>query len=157
VLTLLRVGGTPVALALKPDGGELFVSNYEAQSISIINTSADEVEETILAGELPVRSLVAGDNATLFVSNFRANAVAVFDITTRRLLVSVAAGDGPDALALSPSESMLLVANSRSGDVAVIRLDKRKDKKITAPPQRLFTMIPVGGNPVQIVVKAPKF
>jgi len=29
LLALLRVGGTPVSLMLKPDGGELFVCNFE--------------------------------------------------------------------------------------------------------------------------------
>ena len=41
LLTLLRVGGTPVSLVLKPDGGELFVFNFEADTISAINTDVE--------------------------------------------------------------------------------------------------------------------
>src|SRR5262249_31247300 len=36
LLTLLDVGKTPVHLALKPDGGELFVSNFGSDTVSTI-------------------------------------------------------------------------------------------------------------------------
>ena len=38
LLTFLDVGETPVHLAMKPDGGEIFVSNYGSDSISEIAT-----------------------------------------------------------------------------------------------------------------------
>jgi hypothetical protein len=48
---------------------------------------------------------------------------------------------------------MLLAADSGSGDVAVLLLNKRKDKKVLAPPPRLFLMIPTGAKPSEIAVK----
>ena len=101
-----------------------------------------------------MRSLVSGDNSTLYVSNFASNSIAVIDATTRKLITTVQVGSQPDALALSPAENMLLVADAGSGDVAVLRLDKRRDKKVQAPPPRLFMMIPTGAKPSQIAVKA---
>jgi YVTN family beta-propeller protein len=156
VEALLKVGGTPVDMALKPDGGEVFVSNFEAQTISAVSPYTDEVSESFLAGDHPVRTLVSGDNGTLYVSNFASNSVAVFDATTRKLITTVQVGSKPDALALTPAENMLLVADSGSGDVAVLRLDKRHDKKVQAPPPRLFMMIPTGERPSQIAVKTSK-
>ena len=100
-----------------------------------------------------MRSLVSGDNGTLYVSNFASNSVAVFDAITRKLITTVQVGSKPDALALTPAENMLLVADSGSGDVAVLLLDKRSDKKVQAPPPRLFMMIPTGARPSQIAVK----
>jgi YVTN family beta-propeller protein len=87
------------------------------------------------------------------VINFNSNNVAVFDAATRKLITTVTVGTRPDALALSPSETMLLVANSGSGDVSILRLDKRRDKKVLAPPPRLFMMLPTGERPSQIAVK----
>jgi YVTN family beta-propeller protein len=153
VEALLKVGGTPVDLAMKPDGGEVFVSNYEAQTISVVGPYTDEVSDSFLAGDHPVRSLVSGDNSTLYVSNFASNDIAVFDAITRKLITTVQVGSNPDALALTPAETMLLVADSGSGDVAVLLLDKRVDKKVQAPPPRLFLMIPTGARPSQIAVK----
>jgi len=88
------------------------------------------------------------------VSNLRSNSVAVFDVATRKLLVSVPVGSKPEAMVLTPDERLLFVNDSGSGDVSVLRLDPRVDKKIQAPPQRLFTMIPVGMQPNGIVFKA---
>ena len=41
VLALLDVGRTPVSLALKPDGGELIVCDFDSDSISIVETGND--------------------------------------------------------------------------------------------------------------------
>jgi hypothetical protein len=37
--------------------------------------------------------------------------------------------------------------------VAVLLLNKRRDKKVQAPPPRLFLMIPTGAKPADIAVK----
>src|SRR6202000_1840738 len=46
LLTMLDVGKTPVHLAMKPDGGEIFVSNFGSDSISEISTPTNEVGGT---------------------------------------------------------------------------------------------------------------
>ena len=62
-------------------------------------------------------------------------------------------GSHPDAMALSQSQNYLLVVNSGSGDVTVIQ--KRTPKKKFEPGEySLLTMIPVGIQPNNIVVKA---
>ena len=43
VESLLDVGRQPVQIALKPDGGEIFVSNSSSNSISEVITSTDDV------------------------------------------------------------------------------------------------------------------
>jgi YVTN family beta-propeller protein len=142
---------------MKPDGGEIFVPNFKADTLSAVNTSANEISESFVAGDNPDHVLVNGSNTLIFVSNFGSNSVTVFDITTRKFVVAVPTGKGPDALALNSMETMLLVANSGSGDVAVIRLDKRVNKKSQGlPTPRLFTMIPTGERPNSIVIKSPK-
>ncbi|HZR28933.1 MAG TPA: hypothetical protein VFA71_09140, partial [Terriglobales bacterium] len=59
LLTLLDVGKTPVHLALKPDGGEIFVSNFGSDSVSEVLTGNNEVSSTHLLGPGPVRSIVS--------------------------------------------------------------------------------------------------
>ncbi len=53
LLALLDVGKSPVSLALKPDGGELVAFNFEAGSISIIETTGNEVSGSYLVGDEP--------------------------------------------------------------------------------------------------------
>ena len=149
--SLLDVGRAPVHLALKPDGGELFVSNSLSDSISEVVTTTDDVGGAYLMGDNPVRGLVSSDNSMLYASNFRSSYVTVYAIDEgRRLPASqggtIRVGDGPAAMAFSSSGHLLFVVDARSADVAVIRTASRS----------LFTLISTGRNPNAIAVKAFK-
>jgi len=146
VLSILDVGQTPVHLALKPDGGEAFVSNYDSDTISELTTSTNEVGGAYLMGTHPVRGLVSADNSLLYVSNFGAGRVIIYGIDDgKRIGEGVKVGEGPDALAFSSSGHLLLVVDAQSGDIAVVR---------TANPASLLTLFPAGRAPNDIVVKA---
>jgi YVTN family beta-propeller protein len=148
LLALLDVGKTPVHLAMKPDGGEIFVSNYGSDSISEISTSTNEVGGAYMIGSKPVRGIVSRDNSTLWVANFGADSIALYSIDDGRLAWSVRAGSAPDALAFSEDEHLLLAADAHSGDVAVVRTESSQGRPA------LFTILPAGSSPNAIVVKA---
>lgn len=148
LLTLLDVGLTPVHLALKPDGGEVFVSNFGSDSISEISTWTNEVESTYTIGNKPVSSVVSGDNSSLWVSNFGADSISLYSIDDGKLIASVHTGSAPDAVAFSADEHLLLAADARSGDVAVIRTQSKDGQPA------LFTMLPAGNSPNAIAIKA---
>ena len=63
LLALLDVGKSPVSLALKPDGGELAAFNFDAGSISIIETTPNEVSGSYLVGAQPTRGVISLDNS----------------------------------------------------------------------------------------------
>lgn len=146
-LALLDVGKTPVSLAMKPDGGEIFVANFNSDSISEIATFTNEVGWTTAIGNRPLHGIVSNDNSTLWVSNFGADSISLYSIDDGRVTNSVHTGSEPDALAFSADEHLLLAADARSGDVAVIRT---QDK--TGPT--LFTILPAGSSPNDVVTKA---
>jgi len=142
--TLMDVGRAPVHLALKPDGGEVFVSNSLSDSVSEIYATTDEVGDTYMIGEDPVMGLVSRDNALLYEANLQSPYVTVYSIDDGKRIGSVHVGDGPIAMAFSGAGHLLFVVDSRSDDVAVVRTATRS----------LFTMLPAGKNPNAIVVKA---
>jgi YVTN family beta-propeller protein len=145
--SLLDVGRAPVHLALKPDGGELFVSNSASDSISEVITGTDDVSGAYLMGEEPVRGLVSSDNSLLYVANFRSQYVTAYSIDDgRRLSPSIHVGDGPVAMAFSGNGFLIFVVDNRSGDIAVVRAGTRS----------LFTILPTGRGPNAIAVKAFK-
>src|SRR6185503_4224844 len=76
--SLLDVGRAPIHLALKPDGGEMFVSNSLSNSISEVVTSTDDVGGAYLIGASPVRGLVSTDNSLLYVGNLHSQEVMVY-------------------------------------------------------------------------------
>jgi len=143
---LMDVGRGPIDLAMKPDGGEIFVSNSLSDSVSEIYNTTDEVGDTYMIGADPVFGLVSSDDALLYVANQRSQEVTVYSIDDGKRVGSAHVGDGPAAMAFSDAGHLLFVADSRSGDVAVVR----------TATQSLFTLLPAGRDPNAIVDKAFK-
>jgi 6-phosphogluconolactonase (cycloisomerase 2 family) len=142
---LLDVGKAPLQLAIKPDGGELFVLNSLSDSISEVVTNSNDVGGAYMIGDDPVRGLVSADNSLLYVANYQSRYVTVYAINDGRLSSpSIHVGDGPTAMAFSTSGLLLFVVDGRSGDVAVVRAASRS----------LFTLLPTGRSPNAIAVKA---
>jgi YVTN family beta-propeller protein len=146
LLAFLEVGERPEHLAMKPDGGEIFVSNAGSDSISEIATWTNEVGGTYTIGSVPVRGIVSRDNGTLWVSNSGADSIGVYSIDDGKLAGSVHTGSGPNALAFSADEHLLLAADAHSGDVTVIRTQGKDGPA-------LFTILPAGSSPNAIVTK----
>jgi DNA-binding beta-propeller fold protein YncE len=146
---LMDVGRAPVQLALKPDGGEVFVSNSQSNSISEVITGTDDVIGAYLMGDEPAHGLVSSDNSLLYVANLRSQEVTVYSIDDGKRLSTpggggIHVGDGPSAMAFSTAGHLLFVVDARSGDVAVVRTATRS----------LFTMLPAGRGPNAIAIKA---
>ena len=155
LLALLDVGTTPVQLALKPDGGEIFVSNFGADTISEIATNTNEVGGSYVIGAGPVRGVVSADNTILYVSNFKSDTVGIYSIDDGKALGWIQVGNRPDALALSPNQNFLFVVDTGAGDVTVIRTSVSQRSNV--PRERWFptlTIIPVGQQPNAIAIKA---
>jgi YVTN family beta-propeller protein len=154
LLAFLDVGPSPVHLALKPDGGEIFVSNFGGDTISEIATGANEVGGAYVVGANPMGGIVSADNSTLWVSNYGANTVAAYSIDDGALInAGIGVGDGPGPLALSDNGFLLLAVDKLSGDVSVLRTISYTPhgEPITGS---LFTVLSAGKHPNAIAVKS---
>lgn len=152
---MLDVGRAPVHLALKPDGGEVFVSNSQSNSISEIYANTDDVAGAHIMGDDPVRGLVSSDNSLLYVANVRSQEVTIYSITDGKRVGWVRVGDGPSAMAFSTAGHLLFVVDSRSSDVSVVRT--RQQSLFATPgtaPWPLFTVLSAGRGPNAIAVKS---
>ena len=149
LLTLLDVGKTPIHLALKPDGGEIFVSNFGSDSISEIDTWNNQVGGTYSIVSKPTGGVVSSDNSGLWISNFGADSITLYSIDDGHVVNTVHTGSAPDAIAFSSDQYLLLAADAHSGDVAVIRTQGKEGPG-------LFTILPSGKSPNAIAVKAIK-
>lgn len=126
ILTYLPVGGQPQSLALKPDGGELYVSSLASGGrVTAVDTTANEVAATMTVGLAPVGMAVSPDNQWLYVANSGANTVDVISIEDRRVVAAVGVGARPTGLALGPGGALLFALDAGSSDLAVIRADSR--------------------------------
>lgn len=147
---LLDVGHAPVQLALKPDGGELFVSNSQSNSLSEVVTTTNDVGGAYLMGDDPVHGLVSSDNSLLYVANLRSQEVTIYSIDDGKRAGSIHVGDGPSAMAFSTAGHLLFVVDAGSGDVAVVRTASLTKAGLHS----IFTMLPAGRGPNAIAVKA---
>lgn len=147
LLALLDVGNTPTHLALRPDGFEVFSTNFGSDSISEITTWTNEVLGTYVIGAKPSRAIISRDNSTLWATNFGADSASMYSIDDGRMEAGIRTGSRPDALAFSADEHLLLIADSGSSDVAVFRTQSG-----TGPS--LVTLLPAGNQPNDLVVKA---
>lgn len=127
VLTYLSIGPNPKAMALKPDGGELFVSNYGVDgggaTVSAVDTTANQVEGSIAVGTGPWGLAISPDGGRLYVANHQANSVDVINLQTRHLTAAIPVGLGPEQLRLGGLGAYLFVADQISNDIGVIRTD----------------------------------
>ena len=146
MLTLVEVGAMPVHLAMKPDGGEIFVSNTNSDSISEIATETNDVGGTYMIGTKPVCGIVSRDNGTLYVSNRGDDSISLYSIDDSKRGASLHTGSAPEAMAFSADEHLLLAVDTHSGDVSVVRTQGR-----IGPT--LFTILPAGVAPSAIVTR----
>lgn len=149
VLALLDVGRQPTHLTMKPDGGEIFVSNTGSDSISEIAPYTNEVGGTYPIGNAPAHGLISQDGSALWVANSGSESVSLYSILDGHLVSILQTGRAPDALALSADEHLLLAADTKSGDVALIRTTSKLGPA-------LFSILPAGENPVAMVIKATR-
>lgn len=146
-LALLDVGNTPVRLVLEPQDGNIFVCNFDSDSISEISSYTSEVQGTYTIGTRPSRAVVSKDGSLLWVSDFGGDSANLYSIADARLVTGIHTGSHPDALAYSNDEHILLVADAGSSDITVIRTQN------PAAPT-LVTMLPAGAKPNDMVTKA---
>jgi YVTN family beta-propeller protein len=130
----------------------MFVTGPGMDAVVIVYPYQTEVGETILAGRTPDGMAVSGTPQYLFVANPEAGSITVLDIDTRKLVGAVAVGQEPRHILITPDDRYALVLNWRSGNMAVIRISAFTDRRHRTDPAPLFTIVPVGVQPVAAAV-----
>ena len=140
----------PENFCAKADGGEIFITGKGMDAVVVVYPYRTEVAETRLAGRAPAAMAISGSPEYLFAANPEAGDVTVLEVETGDVLAAVKVGQEPCCITFTPDSQFALVVNHRSGDLAVIRVAAiQPGRNKTAP---LFTMIPVGTEPVSAAV-----
>jgi YVTN family beta-propeller protein len=142
----------PANFCFNSDGGQLFVTGAGMDAVSIVYPYRSEVGETILAGRMPGAMAVTAVPPYLFVANPESAGITVLDIDTRKLVAPVTVGQEPRHIVITPDNQYALVLNHGSGDMAVVRIEAFRARRHRTDPAPLFTMIPVGEQPVSAAV-----
>jgi len=152
LMTQLPLPLRPDNVCFKPDGGQLFLTGEGRDAVVIAYPYRTEVAQTNLSGRAPGAMAASMDPDYLFVANPGAGSVTIFDLATQRVVAVTAVGVEPFQIVVTPDQQFALVLNRGNGDLAVIRIDAIKPGRAKSAP--LFTMIPVGAEPVDMVVRS---
>ena len=83
LLTEIKVNRFPLSVSVNPDLSNVYVANSRSNSVSVIDSSTNEVVKEIAVGNQPVAVIVdsteKGISSLAFVANLESNSVSVID------------------------------------------------------------------------------
>jgi YVTN family beta-propeller protein len=96
-----------------------YISNYDNNSVSVINMASDTVVTTVNVGTGPYGLAVNPAGTRVYVANLEGDNVSVIDTATNTVVDTVVVGDGPFGVAVNPEGTKVYVTNSISNTVSV--------------------------------------
>ena len=123
-ITTIPTGPRAEGLDVSPDGQELWVTNVNDSTVSIIDINAKkEIDKIDLPTTFSNRLKFTLDGRYVFVSELRGNQIVVFDASTREQVKRIDVGGGSEGILMAPDGERVFVAVSRANKVVVINLD----------------------------------
>jgi YVTN family beta-propeller protein len=123
VTTNIKVGRSPVRLALQQDGRYVWVGHEGG--VSVVDTEKRAVvQEIATGGGRHDIALGKGDHEA-FISNPAEGTVSVIDVGALKTVATIAVGGSPGAIAYSPLADAAYVADTKNGVISAIDLATR--------------------------------
>lgn len=116
----ISVASTPTALAVSPDGAQLYVTTKANNSVAVIDTQTKTVVANIRVGAAPTGIAVSPDGKFLYVTNGGSTTVSVVDTVRRTELRRVTVGTAPLGVDVSPDGRSVYVTTRYDDSVAII-------------------------------------
>jgi YVTN family beta-propeller protein len=102
-----------------------YITNYDDNTVSVIDTTTNTVVKTIPVGLGPFGVAVSPDGARTYVTNYgnqvsSSNSVSVIDTATDIVIAAIPVGSYPFGVAVTPDNTKVYVTNTASASVSVI-------------------------------------
>jgi YVTN family beta-propeller protein len=110
---------TPLNLALRPDGRELYVTGSASDSVIVVDPERRVAIAEIPVGRQPEDVAFSPDGSRAFVTNMFDDTVSVIDVATRAEIRVLPVGDEPHGLLTDADGKRLYVLNAASDDISV--------------------------------------
>jgi YVTN family beta-propeller protein len=119
---------TPVNLAVRPDGREVWVACEGSSSAIVVSTASREKVAEIAVGGHPHDVAFSPDGTRAFVSNRLDDSVSVVDAALRTVVDTIGVGDEPHGLLTDRDGRTLYVANTSGDRISVIDLATGRER-----------------------------
>jgi YVTN family beta-propeller protein len=139
----IPVGNGPMGIAYDSKNGNMYVTNFMSNTVSVIDGNTNNVISTIPLGSNASPADVAFDseNGKVYVTNFNAGTVSIINGNTNQVIATIPGlGQGVFAIAYDTENGKVYVTNFNAGTVSVI----------DGNTNQVIATIPVGGNPTAI-------
>ena len=114
----IPVGDSPLDMAVRSDGGFIYVTNAGSDTVSVVDTTTFQVS-ALAVGDYPSCMATAGD--MLYVVNYSGQNVSMINMGTNHVLSSpVGVGQFPWGVAVSADGETIYVVNRNSGSVSIL-------------------------------------
>ena len=145
LIGIVPVGMMPVDLVLSPDGGNLYVANFNGGEVVVLDPMDLTVKARIRVGVQPTALALSKDGSTLYVVNNGSNNISVISTVVSQVVATIPTGKSPLYGALTSDSSRLIVGNNGDGTIMVI--DTKKNNII-------YTSQPMpNSQPFSVLVK----
>ena len=147
-VTTIAVGKGPEAMAISPDGAELWVAHSRDGGVSVIDIATRKVAHTFdIRTKRSNRLAFTPDGAFVLVSDLDGGALVVIDAAARTEVKRIPLGRSPEGILVAPDGSRAYVAVTGDNAVAVIDLthpDRARPDRDGHRPRRHGLGRPVG-------------
>lgn len=125
-LALLAALVALLALASTAHGREVYVGNYDANTVSVFDAATGApIGSPIPTGEPsgPFTLAISPDGRRVYTANYDDDSISAIDTRTKALVgAPIPVGDGPIGIAISRDGTVGYVANADAGTVSVLNL-----------------------------------
>jgi YVTN family beta-propeller protein len=140
VVTTIKVGSRPFALAVSPDGSQIYVPNHDSGTISVIDTASNSLVTDIRVKPNPHWVAFSKDGTRAYAVNHESNIVSVIDTSTRAIVAEIPVQKSPHSIAVHPSQPLVANVNYDSNSLTVIDTNTEK----------VVQTVPVGNHPQDV-------
>jgi YVTN family beta-propeller protein len=110
---------TPLRMALRPDGKEIYVTCEAADTVIIVDTASLRKVAEIPVGGNPTGVAFAPDGCRAFVTNRLDDTVSIIDVSARKVLTTLKTGNEPHGVLTDRAGKMFYVLNTSSNDISI--------------------------------------
>ena len=98
----------------------MYVTNYDSDTVSIIDGSTNTIVDTITVGEEPFGIEYNSKNNNIYAIIRGPTHVSVIDSSTNEVIKTISVGQSPWSIASNPSNNYLYVTNAGLNSVSII-------------------------------------